>query len=453
VIEMSDEEAWPGGARPSVSLRGSLLLKLALPVCIALGVLAATIAAYLPTAIMHTVSGELAAQVQGSARQLQALRAYYADEVARGRQADGVATDRQAGGLPGSDAFLAGFINRLQQNGTPVRLVAAIPPGARGPDNLDAFQREAFETLKQDPAQTVLRVEPVEGREVLRVAVADGGRLIELDQPVDNAFAGARELAYRLAAAVLLSGAALLFLMVSTGMRLIRPLRDLVQSINHIAGGNTATPVLHTERSDELGVVARSLRMLEAQIEERSALQKGVAREAQARHAQFEKFGELAKKFDTDVQRLLRDVTAVAAGMKRTAGELAHLAGSTEHVADLGTERAASFREAGTDVLRMSQEFVTVFETVSQRVSESTSTGEAAALKAAETNEVVRNLSANAQKIGDVLGLIRDIADQTNLLALNATIEAARAGEAGRGFAVVAAEVKLLADRIAKATV
>ncbi len=57
-----------------------------------------------------------------------------------------------------------------------------------------------------------------------------------------------------------------------------------------------------------------------------------------------------------------------------------------------------------------------------------------------------------AQKIGDVIKLIRNIAGQTNLLALNATIEAARAGEAGQGFAVVASEVKSLAVQTAKAT-
>jgi Methyl-accepting chemotaxis protein (MCP) signalling domain len=55
-------------------------------------------------------------------------------------------------------------------------------------------------------------------------------------------------------------------------------------------------------------------------------------------------------------------------------------------------------------------------------------------------------------EVGQIAGVIREIADQTNLLALNAFIEAARAGAAGRGFAVVATEVRNLADRTMKAT-
>jgi methyl-accepting chemotaxis protein len=67
-------------------------------------------------------------------------------------------------------------------------------------------------------------------------------------------------------------------------------------------------------------------------------------------------------------------------------------------------------------------------------------------------NEKVQGLADAADKIGEVVALITDIADQTNLLALNATIEAARAGDAGKGFAVVASEVKNLANQTARAT-
>jgi methyl-accepting chemotaxis protein len=156
--------------------------------------------------------------------------------------------------------------------------------------------------------------------------------------------------------------------------------------------------------------------------------------------------------FRPQIEKLLRSVGDSAHSMRETATTLLQASGQT-------TERAesavAAFHEASTNVETAAvaaDELSRSIAEISRQLTHASDIVTAANGEARATDEQIAGLATGAQKIGDVIKLIRNIAGQTNLLALNATIEAARAGEAGKGFAVVASEVKSLAVQTAKAT-
>ena len=131
------------------------------------------------------------------------------------------------------------------------------------------------------------------------------------------------------------------------------------------------------------------------------------------------------------------------------------LFGSSEHTSQRAESAVQAFNEASANVETAAvaaDELSRSIGEISRQLTQTSSVVGLATNEARATDDEIAGLADGAQKIGDVVKLIRNIAGQTNLLALNATIEAARAGEAGKGFAVVASEVKSLAVQTAKAT-
>jgi methyl-accepting chemotaxis protein len=156
--------------------------------------------------------------------------------------------------------------------------------------------------------------------------------------------------------------------------------------------------------------------------------------------------------FRPQVEKLLSSVSSSATAMRSTAGMLF---GSSEQTSQRAESAVHAFHEASANVETAAvaaDELSRSIAEISRQLAHTSNIVELATGEARVTDDEIAGLAQGAQKIGDVIKLIRDIAGQTNLLALNATIEAARAGEAGRGFAVVASEVKSLAVQTAKAT-
>ena len=152
------------------------------------------------------------------------------------------------------------------------------------------------------------------------------------------------------------------------------------------------------------------------------------------------------------VKQISTVVSGAALQMQMTAGAMAQAADSATQQASSVTLAAQAASMNVQTVASAGEELSASIHEIARQVTQSTAISQQAVAETDRTGASIRTLADAAQKIGNVVTLINNIASQTKLLALNATIEAARAGDAGKGFAVVASEVKSLSDQTAKAT-
>ncbi len=160
-------------------------------------------------------------------------------------------------------------------------------------------------------------------------------------------------------------------------------------------------------------------------------------------------------KFATDITALVHERERRAALGVAIDHDLGEITRAVSAASDQATRAADASTTAAANVQAMAsgaEELVASVKEIGRQTDQAQRISSASVEQAERTNRLMAELVGAAERIGDVVKLINDIASQTNLLALNATIEAARAGEAGKGFAVVASEVKVLATQTARAT-
>ncbi len=275
--------------------------------------------------------------------------------------------------------------------------------------------------------------------------------IAEIDEA--EAFAGVTEMRNL----TLMIGAIGLAVIVAIGLLLARslanPIVAMTATMNALAAGDKSVDIPARERKDEIGDMAAAVQVFKDSAIEMDRMR--AEQEEKERRAEEEKrraMHALADGFETSVKGIVDTVSSASTELQATAQSMSAVA---EQASQQATAVAAASEQAATNVQTVAsaaEELSSSIGEIARQVSESARIAGQAVDQAGHTDQVVRGLAESADRIGEVVDLINDIASQTNLLALNATIEAARAGDAGKGFAVVANEVKNLANQTAKAT-
>jgi methyl-accepting chemotaxis protein len=250
------------------------------------------------------------------------------------------------------------------------------------------------------------------------------------------------------ACAALISAA----LALGIGIGISRDTARLSTAMHNLAGGDVEAAMPRLSRRDEIGAMSEALTVLRDGVRERHGLVAAQQATAGERLERAKEIEDAIRGFETTIGVAMQGLHAASETMRQVSGELdaAAVEAEAQAISAAGdTDKAAGEIEAAAVA---AQQLASSVDEVASQALRSDQAASEALRDAEKAQQAMAGLVTQAERVGEIVGMISGIAAQTNLLALNATIEAARAGEAGRGFAVVASEVKDLAAQTAAAT-
>jgi len=229
--------------------------------------------------------------------------------------------------------------------------------------------------------------------------------------------------------------------------RISRPLSRITEAVRAVARGDWKSEVPGADRKDEIGDIARAVIVLQRSLQERDRLRSDVA-QAESVKKRRETLEDAIRRFDRTMRAVLLSVSDTVETMDETARDLARTsavaegeAAETAFVSEHTVSNVAILRAATERLSASIAETVERIRQATEAIGTSTSIAQSAFLKA-------EHLAKSSSDIEAVVRSVDEIATQVNVLAMNVTVQAARGGD---GIGGVVADIKELAERIARA--
>lgn len=224
--------------------------------------------------------------------------------------------------------------------------------------------------------------------------------------------------------------AAVIVIFIVSG-RITRPLLLLTGAVKRVAEGDLDVQMPEIRSKDELADLSCAMGDMVVKLREIVADVEAAADNVTAASGQIQASSDT---MSTGVGQQAAKASQIATASEEMSSTIIEIARNSSSIADTATT-ATGLAKNGEQIMERSIKEVRDLSDMVGNLS-----------------SIVNSLGVRSEQIGEIVGVINDIAEQTNLLALNAAIEAARAGEQGRGFAVVADEVRNLSERTARST-